>query len=788
MTKRIILCFMAFSFALSLFAQTGSIKGNVKSADGKPVEFVSVGIKNSSKGSTTDKSGNFIIKNIKAGTYTIFTSYIGLEKQEKQVTVEVDKVVEVNFTLNQSSMELSEIIITDSKTNPLYKETSKTVAKLPLKDIENPQVYNSVSEKLLKEQVVTNFNDALKNATGITRLWESTGRGGDGAEYYSMRGFSVQPTMVNGVPGVNNGALDPANIEAIEVIKGPSGTLYGSPMISYGGLINVTTKKPFETFGGSVSYTVGSFELSRVALDVNTPLSDKVFARINTSYHTQNTFQDAGFKKSFFVAPSFLIKANEKLTFIINTEILESTSANAPMIFLNRSVPLSFNSIELFERNYKKSFTGNDLSMSNPMFGMQAQALYKFSDKWTSQTIISKSTAKTAGYYHYLWDLGDGDSFTRFISKANSQTHTTDVQQNFIGDFKIGPIRNRLLVGVDYYQSNVYNNSNGWVGNGVVTLSDGEDSGNLSTVDVDNLLIGTTAGASHVRNEIMSAYISDVINFFPTLSVMASVRVDNFRDYSLKEHKDQMAISPKFGFVFQPIKDKVSVFANYMNGFVNVAPRQVADANGANPRVKAFDPENANQYEAGIKTNIYKNKIAATVSYYNILVSNKLMTDPTNVNNSIQGGEVESKGYEFSLVANPVSGLNIVAGYSLNESEVVKDNPENGYLNFRPEEAGPKELINFWVSYTLQTTKLKGLGVGFGGNTASEHLTMNRETTGTFALPAYQIFNASLSYSGTNYSIIFKANNLADQKYYSGWSTVTPQQLRNFSINLTYNF
>src|SRR5690606_13779293 len=131
-------------------------------------------------------------------------------------------------------------------------------------------------------------------------------------------------------------------------------------------------------FGGSVSYTVGSFELSRVALDVNTPLSDKVFARINTSYQTQNTFQDAGFKKSFFVAPSFLIKANEKLTFIINTEILESTSANAPMIFLNRNVPLSFNSIELFERNYKKSFTGNDLSMSNPMFGMQAQALYKF--------------------------------------------------------------------------------------------------------------------------------------------------------------------------------------------------------------------------------------------------------------------------------------------------------------------------------------------------------------------------------------------------------------------------
>jgi iron complex outermembrane receptor protein len=65
-----------------------------------------------------------------------------------------------------------------------YKlEKSTTVSKMPLNNIENPQVYNTVTSELLKEQVVTNFNDALKNATGVTRLWESTGRGGDGAEF-----------------------------------------------------------------------------------------------------------------------------------------------------------------------------------------------------------------------------------------------------------------------------------------------------------------------------------------------------------------------------------------------------------------------------------------------------------------------------------------------------------------------------------------------------------------------------------------------------------------------------
>lgn len=143
-----------------------------------------------------------------------------------------------NNTVKTDSVKAIEEVKINANLQKYKREKSVAVSKMPLKDIENPQVYNTVTSELLKEQVVTNFNDALKNATGITRLWESTGRGGDGAEYYSMRGFSVQPTMINGLPGINNGSIDPINVDNIEVIKGPSGTLFGSSLISYGGLIN----------------------------------------------------------------------------------------------------------------------------------------------------------------------------------------------------------------------------------------------------------------------------------------------------------------------------------------------------------------------------------------------------------------------------------------------------------------------------------------------------------------------------------------------------------------------
>lgn len=666
------------------------------------------------------------------------------------------------------------------------REKSTTVSKMPLNNIENPQVYNTVTSELLKEQVVTNLNDALKNATGITRLWESTGRGGDGAEYYTMRGFSVQPTMINGLPGINNGSIDPINVDNIEVIKGPSGTLFGSSLISYGGLINIVTKKPYSRFGGEISYNSGTYGLDRITADVNIPLNKDVSLRVTSAHQNEDSFQDAGFSKSFFVAPSLSYKVNDKLSFLINTEFTNRTSANAPMIFLSRYAPVSFFSMDVFEKNYNNSYTSNDLTMSNPTFNMQAQMFYKLSEQWTSQTVLSRSSAKTNGYYHYLWDSANGDEFTRFISKANSQTQGTDIQQNFIGDFKIGNLRNRMVVGFDYLSLNQKNTNMGWLPFGTVSLVNQTDmNGGLPTEltqnAVDKVLEGSYTGISNSENEVLSAYISDVLNITDKLSVMASVRVDKFINKTGKTF-NQTTVSPKFGAVYQIIENKVSVFGNYMNGFKNNAPTLQLDNTYSN-----FKPEHANQYEFGLKTNLYKDIISATISYYNIDVKDKVMSD-ASFTNFRQGGEVNSNGVEVSFTANPIKGLNVIAGYSYNDSEVVKDELDDSYIGFRPEEAGPRALVNLWASYAFTDGSLKGFGIGFGGNHASEYQVLHRKNTGTFTLPDYTILNSALNYNTDKFNITLKVNNLLNEKYYSGWSTITPQRLRSLVAGLTYKF
>lgn len=820
-----LIMFFLLAIQISFAQNNGAIKGNVVNNAANPLSNVNVEVKGLQIGDETNNRGEFTLRNIPEGNYTLQISYVGYETQNLKVSVQPGATTNIpSIVLLGKEEQLGTVVLRgNGNGNKFTRNTSVSVAKMPLKKIENPQVYNNITAELLQEQVITNFDDAIKNASGLTKLWESTGRGNDGAGYFSLRGFPVQPTLVNGLPALTNGSPDPANMENIEVIKGPSGTLYGSSLVSYGGLINITTKKPYNYFGGNVSYTLGSFGLNRVTADVNTPLDETgdVALRVNTAYHTENSFQDAGFNKSLFVAPSLSYKVNDKLSFFINTEFYDSESTNPLMLFVDRGAPLRATNIEELGYNNELSYTSNDLTVENPTFSLQAQMNYELSDSWTSQTAVSTGSAKALGNYSYLYEttqfnqgreevpgeatnLDEGLVFSRYISNQNSTTISNDIQQNFIGDFEIAGMRNRTVVGLDYFNRKVIDNNSGYVGNGEVYIGKASlqnvnesvydiyepenyitnyDSGILSKEGVAGLLENVNRNNNIAEEDIYSAYISNVLNFTPQLAVMTSLRLDQFET----ETNSQTALSPKFGVVYQPVLDKVALFANYMDGFSNVGPRQVDNLETGETRTIVFDPERAKQFEVGTKLNLLKNHLSATLSYYDIQVSNMVMQDAENPFNLVQDGEQYSRGFEASLTASPFEGLNLIAGFSHNDSELTESD-QTDFLGRRPESAGPETLANFWASYRFVQGNLKGFGLGFGGNYASENMIFNRQTAGIFTLPSYTILNASLFYNVDKFGINLKLNNLTNEEYYTGWSTINPQRPRNFAASLTYNF
>lgn len=645
----------------------------------------------------------------------------------------------------------------------------------------------------MKEQIIVNFDDALKNTSGIDKLWSSTGRGGDGAAYFSLRGFSTQPNMVNGLGGQTNGGLDPANIERIEVLKGPSGTLFGSSLVSFGGLINIVTKKPFDSFSGDISYTLGSYGLNRIAVDINSPLDKekKLLLRTNAAYQYENSFQDAGFKRSVFLAPSLLYNLNDKVSFTFNTEFYSSEGTNPLMVFLNRTRELESKTPDELGMDYKRSFTSNDITIKTPTVKLSGIMDYKISKEWLSQTSISYSNRQSKGLYSYVMFLEPvkDDTLSRYVGSQNTTNTTMDIQQNFIGDFKIGNMRNRLVVGFDYFNSKSNGSSSYILFDRISSTGADKNYTKLSEQAVNEKLAGGIPSRSTSNSNTYSVYFSDVLNITDQLLLMASLRLDNFDDkgtYNVNTDKtsgdyNQTALSPKFGAVYQIIPEKLSVFANYMNGFKNVGASTQPDGS-----VRTFKPQQANQKEGGIKASLFDGKLVGTTSYYDIYVTKVTRPDPEQAGFTIQDGDIYSRGFELDITVNPFAGLSLIAGYSYNDSKNKKTS--ESIEGRRPVGAGPRNLINGWASYTIQTGALKGLGFGFGGNYASDNIITNSKETGKFTIPSYTIFNATAFYTLGSFHFGLKADNLANKKYWKGWSTIEPQKLRQIIGSVTLHF
>ena len=795
--KKIILFFL---FSLCTLLSYAQISGKVVDNNNVSLPGVTIVVKETAKQFETDIDGKFSIEASKNDV--IILSYLGF----KTKTVRVSELSNNStIVLYEGNELLKEVTITNQQ-NKFSRKKTAYVAKLPLKNIENSQVYSTITDELLVSQNVNNFEDALKNAVGVDKLWQSTGRPGDGAGYYSIRGFATQPQLVNGMPGITNGFINPFNVERVEVIKGPSATLFGSTVTSYGGLINIVTKKPYKGTGGTISVGGGSFGFKKVALDLNTTdRSEKFSIRFNAGFQSEDSFQDAGLRESVFMAPAISYQVNDRLTLNFNYEVSGNKQTNPVFLFLNRLGPLAFNNLETLNYDPNLSFTDNSLQISNPTQNFRGEIAYKITDNWSSQTIISGSSAESDGYYTFINNIfanplaptQPNPFFSTVGQRTDAETNSFDIQQNFTGDFKLGTIRNRVLIGVDYLETQNIDNSSNFALLNIITPQ-GQLIQGLPTNrnNLDLALTGAATANTNVNQNVLSAYVSDVVNILPELSIMAGVRYDRF-DYQGDKNTEldnateytKSTFAPKVGVVYQPILNKVSVFANYQNGFNYVNPVLANSIPGdlTSPLVlRSFDLENADQFEGGVKANLFGNKLETTVSYYNITVDNKIIGFGATQQ---QDGKVKSQGIELDFNAYPVDGLNLRGGFAYNDSEILESTSNPLLVGQRFGEAGAEFTYNFWADYRFQEGKIKNLGITAGFNGSSDFNTMEGyPNVGEFILPAYTVFNAGLYYDHPKFRVSFNVNNLTDEVYYKGWSTLTPQQPRAYFGALTYKF
>ncbi|QNK64660.1 TonB-dependent receptor [Pedobacter sp. PAMC26386] len=765
------------------FAQSsGNISGKVSLVDGQPSGSVSVSLVELHKNTLTNDHGNYSFIGILPGNYTVRIHMLGAAQKDLSVTVIAGKTVKADYQLSKENVQALQEVTIGGTANRFSKKESVYAARLPLKNLENPQVYISIPKELIQEQLAVDLGSISKNVpgSGIPML------ANQGRVTFRSRGFETEPMVRNGVAGFAYTAIDPANLERIEAIKGPSATLFGNNLSSYGGLFNRVTKKPYNGFGGEVSLFGGSWDYKRMAFDINTPLNayKTVLFRLNGATTYENNFQDMGFTESFSIAPSFSYQITDKLSMLFDVEYGQAKGTS--VVRFNPFIPKTggkIQNIKDMQFPYDKLFGNDDLAYRTQMVNIFAQFNYKMSENWTSQTVISRASTAIRGYISALNGVSD-TQLAALVMRGYTSFIATDIQQNFIGDFKIGSHRNRLVAGLDFY-----NNTNTFdrlhiTGPTVSFVNPGANSG-ISKKVIDDL---ASAKSTKIRNESnadnsYAAYVSDVFNVNDRLLAMVSLRLDRYQadgvtDVPTGTNKGafgQTSLSPKLGLVYQLIKDKVSVFGSYMNSFKN---QTGADVNG-----NVFKPEEANQLETGVKGDIFDHKLVGTISYYDIKVKNMIRTDLANSTYKIQDGNQKSRGVEVELTANPFPGFNIIAGYAYNDSKNI--DAEANVEGLRPALSGPDKMINFWLSYRFQQGQLKGFGAGFGGNSGSSSFQTNT-TTAKVIIPGYTMFDATVFYDHRRFRIGIKADNITSEK---AWSVrLTPQSPARYLANLTVRF
>lgn len=685
-----------------------------------------------------------------------FIAY-GQEDSKKDIQSEKDST-----DLDMSQL-LKEVYLSYN-VNKFTTTKSEDVARMPLKNIENAQSYSVVTQSLIKDQMVTSYADIFKNIpeVGITSS-SSNGRVG-----VSTRGFKVKSFIVDGMAAYYKTNIDPANIDRIELVRGPSGSLYSNALTSYGGMVNIVTKKPERTFGGQAGYIGGENGLHRFTLDVNTPLDEegKFLFRLNGSLHQEDSYQDGRFSKDAFLAPSFTYNISDRISLNVDLDYYH-TKRTSPWHFIPYK-ETEFTGIEdLFSvMDRSLSFNYDGAFFDADQLNSRVSLKIDLGSNWSSTTGLSTSYIKEDGVRMGLVGISD-EELIHDVRTGPKMYRAINIRQDFLHDYTFanGNYRNRFLIGADYLNYSDSEQKRDAKMDTVNFRNPGNSYFHFDREYVDNYINNLDETKfTKAHQETLGAYVSDVFSIDDRWHFSAALRLDYFNnrgtdDMIKRERKDrftQTSFSPKFGAVYEMIPQKLSLYANYMNGFNNV--------NGTDFEGNSFDPEQANQVEAGVKLSTLGGKLISRLSLYDIHVKNVVRDDIDNFDEKIQDGTQMSRGVEYELIANPVRGLDIVLSYAYNYSKYLKAG--QGLEGRRPDGAGPENTATFWTSYAMQEGVLRGLKIGMGVNYGSNLRTIKKFDT-DFHVPHYTVLDASLSYTKSFYTLSLKVNNLNNTAYYN---------------------
>lgn len=714
-----------------------------------------------------------------------------------------------------------------NKATPMSTKSNLTV-------METPQPIAIVTHDIIEQQQAKQLSDVLQNVNGMY----ITSSRGNSQDSFGGRGFALgNDNIFKNGSRVNSGVFpEVSGLERIEVLKGANAMLYGNT--AAGGVINMITKKPRFDFGGSVGLNAGSWNSYKPTVDIYGPLTKNIAFRVNGAYEYAESFRDVVQSEKYYFNPSFLFNLSPKSQLIVEADYLKN----------DFTPDFGIGAIENKDKSYslntgldRSAFLGTDWQYQNvEQVSTNVTFNHKFNDNW--------SLNSTASYQNYTKDYFSTErvqwgyataspnrlSWNRPLNRTYNEQNYTSAQINLNGEFNTGKINHKVLIGTDadYCVADSYSYYNplnrAAYGTSYIYGTNGT-TGRLYLDDPSSWASGTmpesqTLEKNRINTRRIGIYAQDFVSLSKEFKVIAGLRwsyIENMPTINTKyktvtgglvnlnstttkglvdnSASSDQAISPKVGFVYMP-NDNLSAFATYTNSFVaNVGKER----NG-----EALTPTNIDQYEVGVKKNLWNNALAVNLTVYQILYKNYYQNALDNNGNAVDptgltkdfAGQMRSRGVELDITGNPTENLSIIGGISYNNS-VYLDTPEMfGYVEDQRLVRTPATTANASVFYKF-TKLVPGLRVGasvyYIGNrlagwndtkTGANSLAARNGVSRVFEIKDYTTVALSAGYEWKKFMIQAKVGNLFDVENYNVHEnySVNPITPRNFYFTLTY--
>ncbi|MGN6649889.1 TonB-dependent siderophore receptor, partial [Trinickia sp.] len=543
----------------------------------------------------------------------------------------------------------------------LYAVPDVNVGALGAKDPKDlPMSVASYSSELIEAQRARTLMDVLKNDPSV----QNSAVGG-AMDNIGIRGFPVDWTNTmrrDGMPVAPYYDLPLENVERVDVLKGPSGFLYG--VNSPGGTVDYVIKRPTRDRFATVTSEVRSEDGYYSALDAGGPLGDgRLGYRFNLAGEKVGNFGHSGDLRRTFVSGALDWAITPRALLRFDFDYQNKRLAAQPVIGTqpDGSLPPQFDPRTLLGQPWLQYRTNT--------FNVAGRFDFKLTDTWTFTTQVAESYNNRDAAFPDIYSVAaNGDILSGDIYLSPDQSFRVLSTNTFVsGKFDTGPLKHQLVTGVS---TRNYEARQGGFGVMPITV------GNLFAPVYSPAQSTTYPAKTAEKNFQPSVFVSDLIDIGSHWSVMLGVRHVSYRDDSYAPsgsdtHYQASVNVPSAGVIFKPLPS-LSTYASYSEGFEQggVAPFNTLNAG------RSLAPVKSKQYEAGVKADI-GSRLTVDAAVFRI---EKTLQYVNTANVYVQAGTQRHTGVELTANGRLTRDLSIVAGaaYLHTAQEETGDPATNG--------------------------------------------------------------------------------------------------------------